>query len=357
MPIRRKAVIGVVASHACIRVDKEALPLIEAGYEVHCISRKPPAWVNYYTTFTQCLDVGQFSRTIDIFKDVVDVFHVHNEPNWFVTIIKERTDKPVILDVHDSFLARTTQEEQAELLKTGKNYCRVLTEERNNFQIADGLVFPGEAFSEIVRSEFKLKQPYIVLPSYLPHRMQGYNNKEWLGGLVYEGRIDLKEEIDKAPIHHGFRYTDYEDLAQQCHDKKIDFHIYARNDKKFLEIYEKIAFTHVPQNYEALIDCLSRHDWGLVGNSFKTQEWEIAFPNKLFEYLAASVPVVAWNAGESAKFLEEHDIGMRIESLDDLIANWKKHEYFRNNLIKKRKEFFMENHIERLLGLYAEVIG
>ncbi len=259
----------------------------------------------------------------------------------------------MIIDIHDSFLARSTPEENAELMKNGngKNYVRVVTEERNNFQLADGLVFPGETFKNIIMDEFKLKQPYLVMPSYLPHRMQGYNAKEWLGGLVYEGRMDLKSE-NKDPVHYGFRYTDYEELALKCKELKLDFHIYSRADKPFLDIYEKIAFTHVPQDYDNLISCLTRHDWGLVGNSFPCSEWDVAFPNKLFEYIAACVPVVAFNAEECAKFVEENEIGIRINSLEELTSRWKEHEKFRTNLIKKRREFFMENHTPKLIEFY-----
>jgi hypothetical protein len=35
-------------------------------------------------------------------------------------------------------------------------HIRETSEERNNFQLADGLVFPGDEFRELVTGEFKL---------------------------------------------------------------------------------------------------------------------------------------------------------------------------------------------------------
>jgi hypothetical protein len=198
----------MVAGHACIRVQKMALPLIEKGYNVHLIANKMPYFHEQYKSFCMWNDLSQLIEAIKIYSKVADVFHAHNEPSWFVTIIKENTKVPVILDVHDSFLARTTPEEEDELREQGKDTYRVVTEERNNFQLADALVFPGQSFRELIVNEFSLHQPAITLPSYLPKRLYRYDCREWLGGLVYEGRVDTKKSIDSSPKTRGFRYCD-----------------------------------------------------------------------------------------------------------------------------------------------------
>ncbi len=131
-----------------------------------------------------------------------------------------------------------------------------------------------------------------------------YDCKEWLGGLVYEGRIDLKEEIKISPvINHGFQYDDYEEFAKKAKELGIDFHLYGRSDEEFMKVYKDLAIVQKPQPYQKLMMKLSRHDWGLVGNLHPTSEWEIAFPNKMFEYISACVPVVAINAKECEEFL------------------------------------------------------
>lgn len=344
-----KPVFVFLAGHACIRCDKVAIPLIERGYDVHLISKRKPIWSKYYTTWVQANDMNQLLNAVDVYKNVADIFYAHNEPSWFVTIVKERTDKPVILDVHDSMLARWTPEEDDEIKKTGRPSARIITQERNNFQLADGLVFPTWSFRDLVTSEYALSQPNMVLPSYLPKRMTGYEGKEWLGGLVYEGRIDLRDEIMNDPVNHGFRYCDYQALAEEAHEMNMDFHIYARADEPFLKVYQKIAYTHMPQQWGTLLDCLSRHDWGLVGNSFWTNEWDIALPNKLFEYMGAGLPPVVINSTESANFVKKHDVGIVVESLKELGENWKLHTEYRKKMFKVRKQFYMEEHIGELI--------
>lgn len=335
-----------------------AMPLIEKGHNVHLIANKIPAYAEFYTSFSFYQDMGQFIRSLKIYDPITDIFHCHNEPSYFVTALKEITKKPVILDIHDSYLARTTPEQADEKEKKGEQPVRILTEERNNFQLADGLIFPGKLFAELIINEFKLNQPSLVLPSYVPERWYKYDCKEWLGGLVYEGRIDVKEEIENSPHLNGFEYCDYKQLAEALHEIHLDFHIYnPRNDEKFINIYKDIAFLQEPVDIRKLLGRLTRHDWGLVGNIHPTNEWKVAFPNKLFEYLAACVPVVSMNANECSEFLESEDVGITVKSVNELSERWKEHREKRCNLIKKRQQFSMESHIHELTDFYGNFIN
>jgi hypothetical protein len=81
-----------------------------------------------------------------------------------------------------------------------------------------------------------------------------------------------------------------------------------------------------------------------------------AVPNKLFEYIAAQVPIVALNAGHAGKWIEKEGIGINIKTLDELEQRWDEHEECRNTLTKKRLGYRMENHIHKLEKLYEEII-
>lgn len=348
--------IVFLSYHACVRCQKEALPLIERGHKVHMIAWKPPSYVENYTTFTHCFDLHQFLAAVKLYSKTADVFHAHNEPSWFVSAVKEVCDVPVVLDVHDSFLGRSTPEEEEERISQGKRRTRVVNEERNNFQLSDALVFPGERFKNLVIGEFGLTQPAIVLPSYLPESLYLYDAKEWWGGLVYEGRVDVADELKDDDRAHGFRYSVYEQAAKECKDLGIDFHLQTvRTDAKFRETY-KDAFLHEPVGMDKLLRRLSRHDWGLVGNTYPTPEWDVAMPNKLFEYMAAGVPVVAINARECGDFVKEHGVGIEVESLSELRDRWAEHRQCRQNVYRKRKQWAMDAHIGKLEGLYRGLL-
>ena len=331
-----------------------AIPLSERGHNVHMIAQKVPEYSEYYETFTLCEGTNHYLGAINNLAHRADVFHVHNEPSWFVTAIKERCDVPVVLDVHDSFAARMTDEEEAARRKNGEKAYRITTEERNNFQLADGLVFPGKAFADVVVNEYALDQPSKILPSYLPRQFYRYSGREWLGGVVYEGRVDLKKDIEGDPIMSGFKYCEYEELANEFHKLNVDFHFYTpqSSGEEFQKIYNDIAYLHGGKAFSNLLPAIGRHDWGLVGNIFKTAEWDVAMPNKLFDYIAASVPIVVMNADACAKFVEETGVGIVVDSPKELTRRWKEHRQCRNRLIKRRQEWVMENHIHCLEELY-----
>ncbi len=333
------------------------IPLMDRGHDVRLIAKKEVPFVEWYKTFTHAYGIQHYLDAIDTHVGSTDVFHCHNEPSWFVTAIKERCNVPVILDGHDSFLARTTPEEEDKQRAEGLDTFRISVEERNNFQMADALVFPAQRFADIILKEFNLKVPYIILPSYVPRQFYQYHGKSWLGGLVYEGRCDLQSAIDETPRMRPFQYAVYEDLAKQAKEMGMDFHLYAtRKDKPFMDVYGDLAFVHAALPFEEMLAHVARHDWGLVGNVTKTAEWDIAMPNKLFEYIAAGVPIVAINARDCGEFIEEHGIGIHVESLEELASRWSEHKKCRERLIKIRQQFTMESHIGELEELYKKVM-
>jgi glycosyltransferase involved in cell wall biosynthesis len=333
-----------------------AMPLLDKGYDVHLVSHAIPSYAEFYRSISLCMNIEQMKGAIRCHADA-DVFHVHNEPSYFVTLIKEIfPDKPVVLDVHDSYAARLTSEEFEALMEKGEYAVRVTAEERSNFQLADALVFPGERFRDIVTSEYALSQPNIVLPSYIPYKLYRYTAREWLGGLVYEGRVNLDKEIAEAPNMHGFKYCAYEKMAQEAHAMDMDFHLYTvRKDEEFKKAFGKYSLLHPPCAMPELLKNLSRHDWGIVGNVFPSTEWDMAFPNKLFDYMAAGIPTVAMNAHGCEEFVVKHGIGIAVKSLAELGERWSEHRKCRNNLLKKRQQFSMDAHIHLLETLYREV--
>jgi glycosyltransferase involved in cell wall biosynthesis len=328
------------------------LSVLDRGHDVHLIAKAAPSYYEQYSSFTMAPSIRHYAEWIDMVAPQVDIFHAHNEPSWFVTAIKERCDVPVVLDVHDSYLARVTPEEEEE-----ETSPRVFAGERNNFQLADGLVFPGRSFADTVCTEFRLKQPHLILPSYVPRFLQQYRCAEWLGGLVYQGKVMLTSECIKGTPNHGFRYCDYEELTRQAAGIGMGFHLYGiRKDDEYQEAY-KSAMLHLGRTYTDLLRSLTRHDWGLIGNVFPTPEWDVAFPNKLFEYIAASVPVVVMNASDCKDFVLEYGVGISVDSLQELAERWNEHTEVRKNLIRVRQRFAMENFIGNLEELYAEIIG
>lgn len=345
-----------ISGHGCIRATKMNLCLIDKGHDVHYATKKLAPYSINYKSHSIGQNYDQMREAFKLYAPFVDIAHAHNEPSWYVTLWKEVSDKPVILDVHDSCLARITPEQWESQIESNKGHnVRISCEERNNFQLADGLVFPGQNFASLVSSEFNLKQPQLVLPSYVPMHFYSYFPLEWMGGLVYEGKVALEKEL---PM---FDYCDYREVANQANNLNLDFHLrpagYTDLIEKFYPKDLAHLFVHQPQLLEGLERELGRHDWGLVGNVFPTSEWDNALPNKLFEYMAAGLPTVVINAKEAGEFVKKHGVGIEVKSLKELTERWGEHRQIRANLAKVRTKFSMDNNISSLENFYREVIN
>jgi hypothetical protein len=146
-------------------------------------------------------------------------------------------------------------------------------------------------------------------------------------------------------------------MGRKCQEIGLDFHVYTpRENEKVREKYGKVCHLHEPQKFDRLIKRLGSHDWGLVGNLHPHTEWKNALPNKLFEYMAGCLPIVSMNAEESSRIVDEFGVGITVSGPEELAARWKEHRQCRENVVKHRMHFAMENHIHVVEELYKQVI-
>lgn len=356
----RKLKIVMVANHCCVRVPKMAIPLINRGHEVHLITARMRNLDEFYASVLYYTDQDQLYNSIKLHKDA-DIFHVHNEPSWYVTAIKDVLgDVPVVLDVHDSMLVRFNLETDKPDLTPKDPYKKVViisADERNNFQLADALVFPSAPMSKHVRDVFDLKQPNLVLYSMLPKGWGKIDSYEFLGGITYEGRVDLPYEIESGKELPCFAYADFTELADQLKEKGIPLFLYmADPSKEKREHYRGKALWGGEHPLDVLLTKLGRHDWGFCGHTREFEIHKYAMCNKLFEYVAAGVPVIAMNAPCMGKFVEKHGLGIQVKSIDELAERWQESRELRKSVVLNRHKWWMENHIERLEKLYRQVL-
>ena len=72
--------------------------------------------------------------------------------------------------------------------------------------------------------------------------------------------------------------------------------------------------------------------------------------------MGACLPIICFNADESWNFIKEHKIGIKVDSFEEIVDRWKEHTECRNNLIKCRLQFALENYLPRLEELYKKVL-
>ena len=326
-----------LSQHCCIRVIKEGLTLAQSGRcNVHFMQNRIAN-----TEFVNILPTMSFWESRQNLADKIrnyakfDIIHVHNEPSWLGWLAKEvRSDMPVIFDAHDLDLCR---------------YGEPNEDEKKVFDMVDGFIFPSEAYISDAWDRFKFRQPCEVVYSMLLRSfMPVQNNLPKLPGIVYEGGV--LNGVEK------FKYRDYRKLAKII-TKRYPFHIYP-NNSEFVEDYESCgASVYHPLPYLSLIRQLGRYDWGLCAGGHPSRQWMMSMPKKLFEYLAAGIPILAWGALEVEEFIKKYEVGTVLKKPDEIHLHYNDFEEYHGNIKKVQDKFTMESQINKILDLYQSVLG
>lgn len=341
-----------VTYHTCARAAKEARALEKAGHQVVILQHVAASEEILYATELASFYHGEqaLRDRIDYFSDWAEVIHVHNEPNWIVTLAASQRDLscphvPVIFDIHDLESMRETGE--------------VDKDETTAIDSADGFIFPSVAYENGIRKQRNLG----ILPSRVIYSMCNRDDildqplPRLRGSLVYEGATvaPLPNFNSKTP---GWKaYRDYTGLARALTSAFIPFHLYGVR-KEFQQPYLNLgAIVHESLRFPDLLKQLSRFDWGLCGHLESHPQWQKAMPNKLFEYLAAGIPVVAINATEVGEFVSANGVGSVVKDfteLNQLMRNRQLREDLAENVEEKREQFTMESQVKEIEALYAE---
>jgi len=327
--------ILVITERTCSRTLKQIIALSKKN-DVHLLTKRIPSG-DYCKTVTYYDGTEDKLREALRMYNFVDIVYVHNEPGWTVYSVREiLKNKRIVLDVHDAMIWRSNDEAHRS------------AEERLVFSWVDGMVVPSASCKEIINTNI----PCVVLPPYCNEIV--YQTRSWIrqGGIVYQGRVDLPD----AP--EFMDYCKYENLCKKFKESGIPFHMYmpGKDLSRHKELYNPICFFHKGLPYEQMISAMGFYDWGLCGNIPEHKEWNVAMPNKLFEYMAGGIPIIALNAKEVGDFVEANGVGISVRSIDEVKEFWDKRNECQKNVFLKRRNFTMENNIYVVENLFNQLV-
>jgi len=324
--------IVMVSDHCCIRVVKQTVALMSAGHEVVNLCRRVAN-----SDMGACLGMVKLYETKEDLQRALlglqsfDIFHVHNEPSWLGSFVKDTVfNKPVVFDAHDLNAVRNNKPDPEEY--------KALTQ-------CDASIYVSTACLDDARRHYDIAHPTAVIYSACNIGCCDIPRETPRHGIVYEGAVSDGKD---------FPYLDYRNTADTLSNMGIPFHVYGASNQ-YTHLYPS-AMVHPTHRYEALISELSRYDWGLVAPGKPHRQWRNTIPNKLFEYIAAGTPVICWQADESSALVEQYGIGVTVTSLSQIPAIYNDHNKYRRRVIEVRKSLTMEAQVQTIETLYGELL-
>jgi glycosyltransferase involved in cell wall biosynthesis len=232
---------------------------------------------------------------------------------------------------------------------------------------ADAVITSGERDSDIIGDRYKISRP-IAIHNHPPESLSEpdrlslrnrYNIPDHMVIFLYQGWL-LKGRGIPLMLEVTRRYENVflviigegimrEEIEQNVKEMKL-------NDRVLLTgalPYEKL----LKSTEGADVGCALIEDYGL--------SYRYARPNKLFEYIRASVPVLVSNFPAMREIVELHGVGLTVDpnNTDDvletagkLIANGDLRERFRRSCKKAAKLFMWEAEEKRLFKLFDTVL-
>ena len=319
------------------------------GYKNHLITGMIPLTTNKFESVS-LYDIGewlkgsrapeykQLANAVKNLRNKVDIFHVHNEPDWIVRVVGENKGRAkMVFDVHDL---------------ASKRSCKEEPEERRAIELSDGLITVSGPYLKHIVDKYNYKKPNTYVYSCVPHML--FNKVEYprIPGIVYEGGLN-----PVISTNQFLKYRNFAGFLKHCNEKKIDFHLFPADPGFDYSYYRNNgAYLYPSKNFIELVNELSRFDAGFVGTPIPDPEFEGAMPNKLFELAAAGVPSLCFNAKVAGKFIEKNGLGVNVTKLEDLPKCLEMAKKMRPQVRKNRWKWTMERQIKKTERIYEEVL-
>lgn len=308
-----------VSGPCCTRVEKEAAALRALGWRVDSLSRSQPKSLD---AFDQVL-TAQYARFPQLIGESgASIVHVHNEPDSLMRWADAgKGGRPVVYDCHDLEWYR---------------YGEVTDDERFAFARADAIVHVSEPHGDVAYSLHPWECPSVVLYSApLRSRVPTYRGPRH--GTVYHGGV-------QPPGVNRWR-----DLSAPCvafAEAGLAFDIFTRPEMG--EFYPNVRGY---LEYDELLSAISRYAFGFLGSDPASDKFEVAVPNKLWEYAACGVIPAGCNAPAARAAFGGG--GLWAESTRALIALMRECDPAEERA--KLRPRFMDDEIAKLEALYASL--
>jgi len=293
------------------------------------------------------------------------VIHSHNAPDFLTisAIDAVKGEVPVIHDCHEALTMRETGyyvDDDEETIRVQYPMQEKVANERS-----DGRIYVTEGVRDYIQHRYNVDPSkdmvfysYVsesVIPSKLRRKISendGEIHVVYIGTVtsrVKDSHYDL-QEIFKSIASYGIHVHVYvsvwgmKDKAYQLLAKENDhIHFHGHRDQK------------------SLLDEITQYDFGWAGfnaNPKNKKHLDVTLPNKVFEYIACGLPVLAFKHKNIMSFINQHNVGLVFDSLNQMasqLQNMNKNKYVKRSVLNKRHKFTVEKNIDKIIQYYRKL--
>ena len=290
-----------------------------------------------------------------------DIIHAFSMPDTLAVAAIRYSGLPVVYDSRDvsSGMDKVLLEDlKNSLLNKLQSYFyqKIIKKyEREANEKSSARIYVSKEMQTYISKVYNINQKKaIVLPNYqsaffLPGKSipkildsEGSKHLVYIGNILfddYQRTIEILENIAKYSVH--------------LHIYPVGKKTITKRIKKLFRYNHYIHF-HNPLPPKDLLEELQQYDFGLVPRppDRNTINFGFALPNKLFDYLAAGLPIAARNTRSVSNFIKENKVGIIYDDVRDLVSKIMNSS---NSFKFDKKKFVMENHIAKVINLYISI--
>ena len=336
-----------VQEFPCIRNYKMAVALRGRGHRVSLAYSKAKLSQVYKElsddVYDECIQLSGNRHLWDICGDF-DVVHCHNEPD-FLTVNALGGAIPVIHDTHDLISLRDNQNQSLTFFEGLAN------------RAAAGRIYSTEYQLNEARKLYGVRGLSLVFHNYVCHEdlptqyLEKLSKSDGKVHIVYEGGIG-------GPAHR-----DFTDLFVELARKGVHIHIYpAAWNPQIAAIFESIEGVHYnqPLSPKRIMEQMTQYDFGIIPFNLEKANkrfLDSTIANKLFEYQAAGLPVIASPLVSYVDYFRENPVGITYKDAADIIARIPDLQRISEATDWSKRIFTCRDEIHRLEEFYGQVIG
>ena len=291
------------------------------------------------------------------------VIHSHNAPDFLTVSAIEAAEGevPVIHDCHEALTMRETgyyADDDDEAMQMYPEQEKMANER------SDGRIYVTEGVRDYIQQRYDVDRSKdmvfysYVCESMVPSQLRTKLSKtDGQTHIVYIGTVT---SIVKDS-HYDLREI-FNEIAEQGIHVHMYVSIWGAKDKAYQHLASNSNFIHYHGHLDQkeLLSEITQYDFGWAGfnvNPKNRKHLDVALPNKLFEYIACGLPVLAFPHENTRQFLNRHRVGLVFDSVDEIASQLKDGELdsVKRNVLIKRHEFAVEKNISKLVRHYEDI--